>query len=163
MLSAFDYAVCETQGYLFANASEAGFNSEHFVTFFMNSKLAADMDLRCDRSQWAGEAWLMETLLDGHDFPKGEAWDGETMFWLGYTYRSWHYDLNARSSDIIQIAPARDMAEGFIGLHTLDPVNIAERFADAWEIGHPGQPLPGGEFRPYRMERQKRKARSARP
>ena len=55
----------------------------------LQSKTAAFFDLPYDRTQWMGEANLLQDVLDEKsDFPKGNIFDNESLFWIGYTYRT---------------------------------------------------------------------------
>lgn len=56
--------LCDVQGSLFELALKAGLDCPSFIKSFMNSKTAAALDDIYDRSQWAGEEYILEELND---------------------------------------------------------------------------------------------------
>lgn len=114
--------LCDIQGRLFELAQKQGYDCPAFIKTFMNSKTAASLDDTYDRLQWAGEEYILEELYD----EAGTLQKSETqyslcsMFWIGYTYRYWHYYKNESSSDIYKKADAVTMNEVYPAFHTLD-------------------------------------------
>ena len=88
----------------------------------MNSKTAAALDDVYDRLQWAGEEYILEELNDevGGLKKAGEVYSTEIMYWIGYTYRYWHYYTGEYSREIFKIADAGTMNDCWLGFHTLD-------------------------------------------
>ena len=88
----------------------------------MGSKTAAALDDVYDRLQWAGEEYILEELDDEVRGLKkaGAAYSMEVMYWIGYTYRYWHYYTGEYSHEIYKIADAETMSECWLGFHTLD-------------------------------------------
>ena len=59
--------LCDIQGRLFELSSKQGYDSESFVSFFMKSEVAKDLDSTYNRMQWAGEEYLLEeTIADSN-------------------------------------------------------------------------------------------------
>lgn len=112
--------LCDIQGRLF-EISE-GLGSEDFIRAFMNSHVAAYLDSSYNKLQWMGEEYLLEELLDETTIPAGgEQYGREKMYWIGYTYRYWHYLTGESSKQIYRQAPARTMKRNYLMFHTLDP------------------------------------------
>lgn len=134
LLGPVESSICDVQGALFEKAADIGLDSEDFALKFMDSLVAKRLDLPWDRTQWAGEGWLMAELRDSENFRSGgEVWDRDVMFWLGYTYRVWRFTQNMPSREIVRIGPPRALMEGYPGLHTLDCADVARRFCEARE------------------------------
>lgn len=75
-----------------------------------------------DRLQWAGEEYILEELNDEAGGLKraGTTYSSEVMYWIGYTYRYWHYYTSEYSREIYKIADAKTMSECWLGFHTFD-------------------------------------------
>ena len=114
--------LCDIQGRLFELAVKKGYDCPRFIHQFMNSRTAAALDDVYDRLQWAGEEYILEELNDEVSglLVSSHSYDREIMYWIGYTYRYWHYYTGAMSRDIYQIADAEEMASSWLGFHTLD-------------------------------------------
>ena len=93
----------------------------------MNSKTCQFFELPYDRLQWAGEEYILEDLLEETAVKHaGRQFGNEEMFWIGYTYRYWHYLSGESGREIYTQANALRMKECYLGLHTLDPVLAVE-------------------------------------
>lgn len=113
--------LCDIQGRLFELALRHGYDCPRFIALFMNSRTARALDDVYDRLQWAGEEYILEELADEVQLPrKGTLYDREVMYWIGYTYRYWHYYTGEMSASIYEIADAERMASSWLGFHTLD-------------------------------------------
>jgi len=114
--------LCDIQGRLFELALNTGYDCPLFIETFMNSRAAAALDDVYDRLQWAGEEYILEELNDeaGGLKKAGTAYAVEVMYWIGYTYRYWHYYTNEYSHEIYETANAQIMNECWPGFHTLD-------------------------------------------
>jgi hypothetical protein len=121
MLGSFELQLCSIQGRLFRNSLKKGFASERFIDAFMRSKCAADIDMSYNRLQWMGEEYIMEELIDecGDRLVQGDRYSEDAMFWIGYTYRYWHFLTGESSKKISLQAPAIVMKYGYPGFHTL--------------------------------------------
>lgn len=114
--------LCDIQGRLFELVLKSGYNCPAFIKAFMNSKTALALDDTYDRLQWAGEEYILEELDEevGGLVKGGETYSAEVMYWMGYTYRYWHYYTGESSKDIDKVADAKTMNECWLGFHTLD-------------------------------------------
>lgn len=114
--------LCDIQGRLFELALRNGYDCPAFIKIFMNSRTAASLDDTYDRLQWAGEEYILEELNEeAGGLPKADAvYSSDVMYWIGYTYRYWHYYTCEKSQQIYQIADAKTMNECWLGFHTLD-------------------------------------------
>lgn len=114
--------LCDIQGRLFEISYDEGCASEDFVRAFMTGPTAAAYDRPYDRSQWMGEEYLFEEIdEESGGLPRGGARYGrEVLFWIGYTYRAWHFLTGESSRQIYAAADASLMARAYPGFHTLD-------------------------------------------
>ncbi len=114
--------LCDIQGRLFELSLKNGYDSPAFIEIFMNSRSAASIDDTYDRLQWAGEEYILEELADeAGGLPEGgTAYAKDTLYWIGYTYRYWHYYTGENSRDIYRTADAQTMNRCWAGFHTLD-------------------------------------------
>ena len=114
--------LCDIQGRLFELAVKADLDCPSFVEAFMNSKTAAALDDVYDRLQWAGEEYILDELDDEVCGLKkaGTVYSSEIMYWIGYTYRYWHYYTSEDSHEIYKIADVKTMRECWLGFHTFD-------------------------------------------
>ncbi|MCL2013756.1 MAG: hypothetical protein FWG69_02070 [Oscillospiraceae bacterium] len=131
-LSGFERQLCDIQGRLFEKSLEKNLNSAAFIQAFMNSKTCEFLDMPYDRLQWAGEEYILENLQEETVLTQNKmTYDKEVLFWIGYTYRYWHF-LTGESSKAIYIqADAKRMNECYLGFHTLD---VAMAIEDLKEI-----------------------------
>ena len=125
--------LCDIQGRLFELARITGLDCPSFIEAFMNSKTAAALDDVYDRLQWAGEEYILEELNDevGGLKKAGAVYSVEIMYWIGYTYRYWHYYTGEYSREIYKIADAGTMSECWLGFH---PFDVAMAIDDLKEI-----------------------------
>lgn len=114
--------LCDIQGRLFELAVKNGYDSRDFVSKFMNSNVAEKLDDNYDRLQWSGEEYILEELTDEVKVinKSEEVYSREVMYWMGYTYRYWHYYTNELSKEIYAIANVETMNLSWLGFHTLD-------------------------------------------
>lgn len=114
--------LCDIQGRLFELALVSGLDCPAFIEAFMNSRAAAALDDVYDRLQWAGEEYILEELSDevGGLKKAGVTYSSESMYWIGYIYRYWHYYTGESSCAIYKIADAKTMDACWLGFHTLD-------------------------------------------
>lgn len=116
--------LCDIQGRLFELSSKQGYDSEAFVSFFMRSDVAKDLDSVYNRMQWAGEEYLLEELTSDNEgkIPcPGTVISPEVMYWMGYIYRYWHFYKNESSSKIYRQANFKTMKRNYMMFHTMDP------------------------------------------
>ena len=131
-LTAFERQLCSVQGKMFELSAKKNLSSKEFIDFYMQSKTAAFFDLPYDRTQWMGEANLLQDVLDEKsDFPKGNIFDSESLFWIGYTYRYWHFFTGQSSKEISQICNAEIMDTIYPAYHTLDFSMAIERILES--------------------------------
>ncbi len=119
-ISSFERQLCDIQGRLFELSAKQGYASKEFITTFMNSETAGNLDRDYDRLQWLGEEYILANLADEAHLNKGEVFSNEVLFWAGYTYRYWHFITGESSKAIITQANADIMNESYFGFHTLD-------------------------------------------
>ena len=116
--------ICDIQGRLFEKSFEENLDSEIFIKCFMNSEVAAGLDSKYNRLQWAGEEYLLEELMavEGDNLRKSNnLFAKEVLYWAGYLYRYWHYKTDESSKKIYKQAPALTMKRNYLIFHTMDP------------------------------------------
>lgn len=121
-MSSFQSSLSDMQGRLFELSVQKRLASEAFVKAFMLSDIAKKLDSEFDHLQWAGKEYVLECMLDeckGKLTTSGEVYDREIMYWMGYTYRKWHFYLNKSSKEIYKVANARRMRTVYYPYHTL--------------------------------------------
>lgn len=140
MLGSFELQLCDIQGRLFELSGKHGIDSAWFIRAFMTGETAAHFDLPYDRSQWMGEEYLFEEILDkagvhpvgaplAKDSPRSP-YSQDELFWIGYTYRYWHFATGESSREIYRQADAEHMRDIYPGYHTLDCGQAIERIKE---------------------------------
>ena len=132
---------CRQQGRLVETACREKYDMSVFVPTFMRSKAAAGLDAEYNRYQWAGNAYILEDVSATHgigpvrrsDGGIGEPQDGadiEACYWMGYTYRWWHYYTQESSREIYASADYETMRRAYPGYHTLSCTMAVERLKE---------------------------------
>lgn len=130
--------LCEMQGQLFELSRKRGYASEPFVKAFMTSPVAADLDKPFHHLQWAGKEYIlsrMEEELSTALVP-GEQFDPETLYWMGYLYRYWHFLTGESSKEIYRQAPAKTMRVVYLMYHTMSPEMAVDRLKETYRDTH---------------------------
>lgn len=140
MLDSLQLSLCDTQGQLFELSGKYGYASEPFVRGFMESDVSKDMDKAFHHTQWAGKEYILSRMKDEDvgDFTKGEIFDSEALFWMGYLYRFWHFYTGESSREIYRQAPARAMNVAFLPYHSLSPEMAVDRLKSTYQAKHGG-------------------------
>lgn len=136
MLDKLQSTLCNMQGKLFENARDEKFDSENFVKVFMKSETAEDLDKVFNHMQWAGESYILNRLKEenGTDLTQnGEFYDMESLYWMGYIYRYWHYYTGESSKEIYKQAPAKTMRIAFLMYHTMSPEMAIDRLKETYK------------------------------
>lgn len=123
MLDNISLKLCDIQGRLFELSVNKGYDSEKFVSFFMESEVAKALDSTYNRMQWAGEEYLLEETisLSKGSIPTSKVpISSEIMYWIGYTYRYWHFYKNEPSLKIYRQANFKTIKRNYMMFHTLD-------------------------------------------
>lgn len=139
MTQSLKLALADMQGQLFELSREKGLDSEKFIKAFMLSDIAADLDSEFNHMQWAGKEYIMERVLDElkDDIIKGGVvFDSERLYWVGYTYRSWHYYTGESSKEIYKQAPAKTMQINYLNFHTMSVEMAVERLKELYKEKH---------------------------
>ncbi len=134
--------LCDIQGRLFELSAKQGYDSQKFVSCFMQSDVARDLDSVYNRMQWAGEEYLLEELLcsGGDEIPhSGATASSEAMYWIGYIYRYWHFYKKESSAKIYKQADFRTMKRNYMMFHTMDPELAIEDLIEIKSQKHPRQ------------------------
>ena len=133
-LSQFERQLCAVQGKMFELSAKKNLSSKEFIDFYMNSKTAGFFDLPYDRTQWMGEENLLYDVMEENpELSKGSSYDSESLFWIGYTYRYWHFLTKQNSRTIGKTCNAETMHALYPAYHTLDCAQAIERILEADE------------------------------
>lgn len=140
MTRSMELALADMQAKIFALSGRRGYASEKFIKLFMKSNAAARLDDSYDRLQWAGANYVMECLeenedFSGQDMATGKIYDEETLFWMGYTYRLWHFISGKSSREIYRVADAETMYYAFPGYHTFSVELAVEKLEERGKAG----------------------------
>ena len=131
-------ALCEMQAQLFVHSQEKGYASEAFIKTFMNSDIATDLDMPFNHMQWAGTHYLMSRMEEEHadELARGECYDTETLYWMGYLYRYWHIYTGESSREILTQASAKTMRIVYLMNHTMSPEMAIDRLKESYFEKH---------------------------
>ncbi len=135
MSRSLQLSLCDTQGQLFELSSKYGYNSEAFIKAYMTSKVSMDMDKEFNHLQWAGKAYILsriEVELSDKLIRDADVFDKETLYWIGYIYRYWHFYTGEKSKEIYKQAPARTMKTVFLMYHTMSPEMAIDRLKETY-------------------------------
>lgn len=131
-LSQFERQLCAVQGKMFELSAKKNLSSQEFIDFYMQSKTASFFDLSYDRTQWMGEENLLYDVMEEKpDLKTGTTYDTESLFWIGYTYRYWHFLTKQDSRTISLRCNAQMMHALYPAYHTLDCSQAIERILEA--------------------------------
>lgn len=130
--------LCEMQAKLFVLSQDKGYSSEAFITTFMKSSTAADLDKPFHHMQWAGEHYLISRLEEeeADKLVHGECYDAEVLYWMGYLYRYWHIYTGESSREILKQAPAKTMRIVYLMYHTMSPELAIDRLKESYLEKH---------------------------
>ena len=123
-MNSLQLQICDIQGRLFKLSADEGYASSKFVKTFMTSEVSKALDSKYNRMQWAGEEYLLEELADierNRLTKEGEIFPKDTLYWIGYLYRYWHYYTNEDSAKIYKQAPVGTMKRNYLMFHTMVP------------------------------------------
>ncbi len=134
VLSQLERQLCSVQGKMFQLSAKKNLASKEFIDFFMQSRTAAYFDLPYDRTQWLGEENLLYDVLEEYTTnTPGIIYNPESLFWMGYLYRYWHFFTKQTSKEIGKICNAEMLNTLYPAYHTLDCSMAVERILEATE------------------------------
>ena len=122
MNKSLQYSLANMQGKLFELSADDGYDSECFIRLFMTSSIAAKLDSEFDFLQWAGKEYIFEKMkaeFSNSLIKSKSVYDKETLFWIGYVYRLWHFYTNESSKTIFKKASAKKMNVSYLNFHTM--------------------------------------------
>ena len=137
-------AACSHQGKLFELAMEKRYEMGVFVPVFMNSEAARGLDAPYNHYQWAGNDYILEDVSRRYGIspvdeifapivePGSPYW--EACYWMGYTYRYWHWYTGESSSQIYRQADFNKMTRLYPGYHTLSCEMAIDRIKEGLKL-----------------------------
>lgn len=132
-IEAWQLDICEMQGHLLELAWRRGYPMKAFVSGFMSSDIAARLDAAYSRFQWMGEEYALSAVAAELGLVPGcrpDDVDTETLFWMGYTYRYWHYLTGETSREMYAVADYERIRTVYAGYHTLSCELAIRRLKD---------------------------------
>ena len=126
--------LCSIQGRLFELSVKKGYESLSFIKTYMNSDEARLFNSSYDRSQWMGEEYLLDELVENYEIKKGKSFSLDAMFWIGYIYTYWAYKYKESCKKIYKIADAKTMFENYAGLHTVSMDLAIQDLIEQYEL-----------------------------
>lgn len=135
MSRSLQLSLCDTQGQLFELSSKYGYNSEAFIKAYMTSKVSMDMDKEFNHLQWAGKAYILSRIEDELSdklIKDADVFDKETLYWIGYIYRYWHFYTGEKSKEIYKQASAKTMKTVYLMYHTMSPEMAIDRLKETY-------------------------------
>lgn len=134
LLNSIELNLCDMQGKLFELSAKVGYGSSEFTRAFMLSKTAFDLDKEFNHMQWAGEGYIIDRISE-EDLPKkeGTIYDNETLYWMGYIYRYWHFYTGENSKVIYKQANAELMNGVYFAFHTMSPEMAIDRLKEIYQ------------------------------
>lgn len=136
MNKSLELALSDMQGEIFEMSVSYGLDSKKFIEAFMLSDIAKKLDSDFNYMQWVGKEYIFECILDElkDDLKEcGELYDKETMFWIGFLYRSWHFYTGESSKEIYKQAPAKVVAPAYFSYHTLSVEMAIDRLKESYK------------------------------
>ncbi len=131
-LSQFERQLCAVQGKMFELSAKKNLASKEFIDSYMQSQTAKFFDLPYDRTQWMGEENLLYDIMEEDpNLLQGNVYDTESLFWIGYTYRYWHFLTKQGSAEIGKKCDAEMMHTLYPAYHTLDCTQAIQRILEA--------------------------------
>jgi hypothetical protein len=128
----FERQLCRVQGKMFILSAKKNLSSKEFIDSYMQSQTASFFDLPYDRTQWMGEENLLYDIMEENkNLSQGKVYDSESLFWIGYIYRYWHFLTKQGSAEISQKCNAETMHALYPAYHTLDCTQAIERILEA--------------------------------
>ena len=87
--------------------------------------------LMTELNGWVKKIFYMMYMEENPKLSTGNTYDSESLFWIGYTYRYWHFLTNDNSESIVKKCNAEMMHTLYPAYHTLDCAQAIERIIEA--------------------------------
>jgi hypothetical protein len=139
MLGLLEDSLSDMQGKLFESSSDRGYDSQSFIKAFMTSDIAKRLDSEFNHLQWAGKEYILEEMqkeLGSELKTGGEIYDKETLYWIGYLYRGWHYYTGEDSKQIYKQADAKTLRKLFLPYHAMSIEMAIDRLKETYKDKH---------------------------
>lgn len=119
-LNSDEREVCHTQAEVFESSqAEYNWDAFDFITGFMNSDLAADIDKNTPAYYTLEPEQLLAAIPDVlKPEPMTDKKSMSALHWIGYLYRYWAC-MGTPSKDIIKLVPVHEAYLDYAALHTL--------------------------------------------
>lgn len=130
LLNIYESILCDFTGRVFCIAQDSELDLLSFMSGFLNSEVAEQMDKDDYLVGRCGPYYLFDVIQDEVNAPKRS--EGTTIYgkatlsWVGYMYRAWNYVTGESSRDIAKICPPTRMLNAWFAGHTMDPELVIE-------------------------------------
>ena len=122
-LSRDELTVSNTQGIICEECQELGVDAVDYITKFMLSNVAEDLDKMKSGVYSAGSAHLKRYILQQIEpvapYSEDKHIREDALHWVGYIFRYWSYLLNMSSKDIVQLVPVETALRCYPAYHSM--------------------------------------------
>ena len=128
-----ELAVANTQGIIFEECQGLGVDADDYITKFMQSEAAEELDKMIPGVFNAGSAPLKRYILNQIEpvmrFNENRRIDEEALYWIGYIFRYWVFLLGMPSKVIIHIVPVKKALQCYPAYHSMGNKEAISRMA----------------------------------
>jgi len=128
-----ELAVANTQGIIFEECQGLGVDACDYITKFMQSKAAEEIDAMKPGVFSAGSAPLKRYILSQIEpvmkFSESRHIDEEALYWVGYIFRYWAFLLGMPSRAIIHAVPVEKALHCYPAYHCMGNKEAISRMA----------------------------------
>ena len=127
--------ISETQALLFVEAIKHKYNIVDFVKKYFDSDICKSID--SEYSYWQNEYYLriFKFFIRSTKVKKTSKYqDEDSVYWLGYFYRQWHFITKENSKSILRFAPTTFTLNGYPLYHLLDTKTSIQRIKEIYNL-----------------------------
>ena len=122
MMNSHEQMMCEMQAYFFALSRDSFLcGSSFFISRFMNSELAKDLDNIDDPYNYISpnnSIKIMRESFPSLNLKEGDKYSIEVLKWIGYIYRAWAIIKKKSSSSLYKSFKSNQLLPLFDSFHT---------------------------------------------
>ena len=118
-----ELAVSNTQGIIFEECQHLGVDAVDYITKFMHSSVAEDLDNMKSGVYSAGSAplkrYILRQIEPVEPYDESRHINEDALHWVGYIYRYWVNLLGTPSREIIGIVPVEKALNCYPAYHSM--------------------------------------------
>ncbi|MCL2086649.1 MAG: hypothetical protein FWH05_03540 [Oscillospiraceae bacterium] len=122
-LDSYELAWANNQGIVFEECQDLGADAVDYITKFMLSEVAENIDKRVYPYSCAGAAPIKRTAYQKNQpikpYSDNNHINEDTLYWIGYIYRYWQNLLGTSSKEIIKIVPVEKAMAFYPACHSM--------------------------------------------